>query len=151
MWIALPAINFVLCREHYPPLLSAAQSKERAPARDYATASALPADPVPPAEHRRPQVEERSGRAYGADAPRFCPLGQNFAEGPQLRLALAMQDAQASALQAKWGHGVGRIARQKRGEIMRTCKYLRVRSRSLRVQTGLYRRLYPVAATFLFL
>jgi hypothetical protein len=43
------AINLVLCREHYPPLLSAAQSKERAPARDYATASALPADPVRPA------------------------------------------------------------------------------------------------------
>ena len=35
-------------------------------------------------------VEEHSGRAYGADDPRFCPLGQNFAEGPQLRLALAM-------------------------------------------------------------
>ena len=37
-----------------------------------------------------------------------------------------------------------------RGEIVRTCKTLRVRSRLLRVQTGLYRSLYPVAATFLF-
>ncbi len=37
-----------ICPEQYPPLLSAAQSKERALARDYATASALPADPVPP-------------------------------------------------------------------------------------------------------
>ena len=95
------------------------------------------------------KVEERSGRAIGADGPRFCRLRQNFAEGPQLRLALAMLDAQASALQAKWGHGVGRHARQMRGEIVSTCKNLRVRSRSLRVQTGLYRSLYPLAATFL--
>ena len=71
------------------------------------------------------------------------------AKGPQLRLALAMLDAQASALQAKWGHGVGRHARQMRGEIVSTCKNLRVRSRSLRVQTGLYPPLYPIAATFL--
>ena len=77
------------------------------------------------------------------------PLGK-IAEGPQLRLALAMLDAQASALQAEWGHGVGRHARQMRGEIVSTCKKLRVRSRSLRVQTGLYRSLYPIAATFLF-
>jgi hypothetical protein len=48
----------------------------------------------------------------------------------------------ASALQAKWGHGVGRHDRQMRGEIVRTRKTLRVRSRSLRVQTGLYRLLY---------
>jgi len=51
-------------------------------------------------------------------------LGQNFAESPQLRLALAMLDALASALQAKWGHGVGRQARQMRGEIVSTCKDL---------------------------
>src|ERR1035437_2604518 len=119
MWIALPAINFVLCRDHYPPLLSAAQSKERALARDYATASALPADSVPPGI-----------RTVACDG---------YAEGAQLRLALAREDAQASAWQAKWGHGVGRTARQKRGEIMRTCKDLRVRSRSLGGQTGLYR------------
>jgi hypothetical protein len=76
VWIALPAINFVLCREHYPPLLSAAQSKERAPARDYATASALPADSVPPGI-----------RSVACDG---------IAEGPQLRLALAMLDAGVS-------------------------------------------------------
>ena len=126
-----------------PPHLSAAQSKERAPARDYATASALPADPVRPAEHRRPKVEERSGRAFGADVPRFCPLGQNFAEGPQLRLALAMLDALASALQAEWGHGVGRHARQMRGEIVSTCKDLRVRSRSLRGTDGIVPLIVP--------
>jgi len=107
-----------------PPHLSAAQSKERAPARDYATASALAG---------RPRATSPKRRSRKAEA----------AEGPQLRHALAMLDAQASALQAKWGHGVGRHARQMRGEIVRTQKNLRVRSRSLRVQTGLYRSLYP--------
>ena len=83
MWIALPAINFVLCREHYPPLLSAAQSKERAPARDYATASALPADPVHP--------DRRSVACDG------------YAEGPQLRLALAMLDASSVSIAGEVG------------------------------------------------
>ena len=46
--------------------------------------------------------------------------------------------------------GTIRHARQMRGEIVRTRKNLRVRSRSLGVQTGLYRSLYPIAATFLF-
>jgi hypothetical protein len=52
----------------------------------------------PRAPGRAPEtlVEERSGRACGADVPRFCPLGQNFAESPQLRLALAMLDAGVS-------------------------------------------------------
>jgi hypothetical protein len=83
MWIALPAINFVLCREHYPPLLSAAQSKERALARDYATASALPADPVPPGI-----------RTVACDG---------YAEGPQLRLALAMLDASSVSIAGEVG------------------------------------------------
>jgi hypothetical protein len=57
--------------------------------------AATPPDPVRPAEHRRPQGEERSGRDHGRGSrTRFCPLGQNFAEGPQLRLALALLDAQ---------------------------------------------------------
>jgi hypothetical protein len=80
--------------------------------------------PCPRPSTGDPKVEERSGRAKGADVPRFCPLGQNYAESPQLRLALAMLDASASALQAKWGHGVGRHARQMRGEIVSTCKDL---------------------------
>jgi hypothetical protein len=83
VWIALPAINFVLCREHYPPLLSAAQSKERALARDYATASALPADPVPPGI-----------RTVACDG---------YAEGPQLRLALAMLDASSVSIAGEVG------------------------------------------------
>ena len=83
MWIARRAINFVLCREHYPPLLSAAQSKERAPARDYATASALPADPVPPGI-----------RTVACDG---------YAEGPQLRLALAMLDASSVSIAGEVG------------------------------------------------
>jgi len=114
-----------------PPHLSAAQSKECAPARDYATASALPADPVTPAR--------------SAEAAR-----RRHAEATSSALFSQTQDAQASRLQAEWWHGVGRHARQMRGEIVRTRKNLRVRSRSLRVQTGLYRSLYPIAATFLF-
>ena len=53
-------------------------------------------------------------------------------------------------LQAEWRHGVGRHARQMRGDILRTCNNLRVRSRSQRVQTGMYRCLYRFAATFPF-
>jgi hypothetical protein len=83
VWIARRAINFVLCREHYPPLLSAAQSKECAPARDYATASALPADSVPPGI-----------RTVACDG---------YAEGPQLRLALAMLDASSVSIAGEVG------------------------------------------------
>jgi hypothetical protein len=149
----VPRSPATLCDRHVssPPAFDGSPNQGVPPQRhDYATASALPADPVPPAEHHRPQVEERSGRAYGAAGPRFCPLGQNFAESPQLRLALAMLDASASALQAKWGHGVGRHARQMRGEIVSTCKELPVRSKSSRVQTDMYRRLYPVRRDFPF-
>ena len=106
----------------------------------------------PRAPGRAPETQGRGAQRtrQGADDPRFCPLGQNFAEGPQLRLALAMLDAQASALQAKWGHGVGRHDRQMRGEIVSTCKDLRVRSRSLGVQTGLYRVIVPCRGDLLF-
>ena len=56
--------------------------------RDYATASALPADPVPPAEHRKPNGRGAQRTRYARTSRGFA-LAQNFAEGPQLRLALA--------------------------------------------------------------
>ena len=79
------------------------------------------------------------------------PLGGGYKERPRLRLALAMLDAPAAALQAKWGHGVGRQARQMRGEIVSTCKDLRVRSKTPTVQTRLYPCLYPRFGDFPFL
>ena len=72
----------------YPPHLSAAQSKERAPARDYATASALPADPVRPAEHRSNRRGAQRTRPQSRTANAVLACGQNYAESPQLRLAL---------------------------------------------------------------
>ena len=59
---------------------------------------------------------------------RFCPPRQNRG-GPPAPPALANARS-ASRLQAEWGHGVGRHARQMRGEIVSTCKELRVRSKS---------------------
>ena len=59
--------------------------------------------------------------------------------------------AKALHSKAEWGHGVGRHARQMRGEIVSTCKKLRVRSKSRRVQTGQYPCLYQKFAAFLSL
>jgi hypothetical protein len=84
-----------------------------------------------------------AGRPRAPSLPEPSPLGDGYKERPRLRLALAMLDASASALQAKWGHGVGRQARQMRGEIVSTCKELRVRSKPTTVQTRLYPCLYP--------
>jgi hypothetical protein len=86
--------------------------------------------------------EERSGRANGADAERGFALWAKLRGGPPAPPSFA-NVRQALHSKAEWGHGVGRHARQMRGEIVSTCKELRVRSRSLRVQTGLYRSLYP--------
>ena len=97
----------------------------------------------PRAPSRAPQQPARSA----ADAPlartaAVLPPSAKHAESPQLRLALA-NARQALHSKAEWGHGVGRHARQMRGEIVSTCKELRVRSRSPRVQTGLYRSIVP--------
>ena len=136
----------LLCSDlsYYPPHLSAAQSKERAPARDYATASALAGRPRAPS--RAPQQPARSA----ADAPSartsnaVLRLWAKLRGEPPAPPSFGNATLKALHSQAEWGHGVGRHARQMRGEIVSTCKELRVRSRSLRVQTGLYRSLYPI-------
>lgn len=91
---------------------------------------ALPPDPVPPA---RSAGAEGEGKRRATSSAKFRQT----------------QGAEASRLQAEWWHGVGRHDRQLRGEIVSTCKNLRVRSRSLRVQTGMYPSLYRFAAIFL--
>jgi len=63
----------------YPPHLSAAQSKERAPARDYATASALAGRPRAPS--RAPQQPARSA----ADATMVADGERGFGLRPKLR------------------------------------------------------------------
>ena len=61
--------------------MSAAQSKERAPARDYATASALPADPVTPAR------SAEAARRRHAEGHQLCLV---FANARCITLALNM-------------------------------------------------------------
>jgi len=115
--------------------------------RDYATASARgPADPVPPTRAPSPL----GGESTGLSAPRRRL--RRLAEGRQLRLALANAKCPSICVVCRrsGGTGVGRHARQMRGDIMRTCKNLRVRRRSPRVQTGMYHRLYPWRPSFPF-
>jgi hypothetical protein len=81
----------------------------------------------------------RAGRPRATSQPLSAPLATDTREAPALPFA---NQAFGYDLQAKWWHGVGRRARQKRGDIVRTSKDLRVRSRSLGVQTDKYRCLY---------
>jgi hypothetical protein len=138
-----------------PPHLSADRTPNGAPAPEgnplQRVCGRRRSRPTPCAQPSTTDHRSRSAAdAPTARTPRgFARQGQNFAEGPQLRLALALLDAQASAVQAEWGHGVGRHARQMRGEIVSTCKKLRVRSRSRGVQSKMYRLMYPESAAFL--
>ena len=116
--------------------------------RDYATASARgPADPVPSTRAPKPP----GGREHRAACP--APSLATASGGPPAPPSFGKRQMpqHLCRLQAEWRHGVGRHARQMRGDIMRTCKNLRVRRRSQRVQTGMYRCLYRFAATFLSL
>ena len=60
-----------------------------------------------------------------------------------------MLAALAAALQAKWGHGVGRKARQMRGEMVSTGKDLRVRRADERADTSLCPYICPDVVLFL--
>ena len=116
-----------------PPLLSEPKARSRAPARRLCDGvRRKPADPGPPA--RSPEQSE--GRRRVA----------SFAEDGMVRFPKAYRPED---LHSKWRHGVGRHARQMRGEIVSTCKELRVRSKSRRVQTGQYPCLYQKFAPFL--
>jgi hypothetical protein len=129
-----PGARTLIPRVNYPPAFVGSPKQGARPSARLCDGVGCAARP------RAPSLQEPS------------PLGDGYKESPRLRLALAMLDAPASALQAKWGHGVGRQARQMRGEIVSTCKDLRVRSKSAGAYTGICHRLCPVfAPIFLFL
>jgi hypothetical protein len=87
-----------------PPHLAAAQSKERALARLCDGDRLCRPTPCAQPSTADPRVEERSGRAFGADAPRFRPWAK-LRGGPQLRLALAMLDTQHCRRSGSTGSG----------------------------------------------
>jgi hypothetical protein len=106
----------------------------------------------------RPRAPSRAPQTTGRGAqrtrlrrgrPRFCPPRAKLRGGPPAPPSFGKRTPRASRLQAEWGHGVGRHARQMRGEIVSTCKKLRVRSRSRGVQSKMYRLMYPESAAFL--
>ena len=80
---------------------------------------ALPADPVPPVEHRGPPaaarrpVPEQDRRADSARQGRACQSEGTAQEPPALPVHTAME----IAVWAKWRRGVGRQARQSGGEL----------------------------------
>ena len=71
-----------------PRNLSAAQSKERAQRATMRRRRLLPADPVRPAEHRSNRRGAQRTRPWSRTANAVLASGQNYAESPQLRLAL---------------------------------------------------------------
>ena len=110
----------------FPPLLSATDALLSAPSGP----ACEPADPVPPASPLRSLWRRMKRRPPASPPEQIKPPGYD--------------------LQAKWWHGVGRRARQKRGDIVRTRKDLRVRCRSQGVQTDKYRCLYRRRPSFSF-
>jgi hypothetical protein len=132
-----------------PPHLSEPQSKEPRPsAATMRRASGGAGRPRAPS--RAPQLPARSA-AFTPSARRsrgFAVRGKTCGE-PPAPPSFGTARRFASAVQAEWGHGVGRHARQMRGEIVSTGKTLRVRRRARRVQTKMYPLMYQTIAPFL--
>lgn len=96
----------------------------------------------------RPRAPSRAPETFSRGAQRtrqgrgrlaVLRLRKTLRRAPSFAMLLHLQQ---SAGAAKWGHGVGRHARQNAGEKVSTCKNLRVRSKPATVQTGLYPRSY---------
>jgi len=118
-----------------------APQRGRAPAPAGVRSAAEPPDPVRPAEHR--STARSAAAAPAARTPRSFAPRAKLCGGPPAPPSFGECTPWALHSQAEWGHGVGRHARQMRGEIVSTCKTLQVRSRTRRVQTKMYPLMYP--------
>ncbi len=142
-----------LCDRHPelpPPPAFVGSPKQGAPPQRHDYATALPPDPVRPAEHRRPRRGAQRTRP-GADAARFCPPPRAKLRGePPAPPSFGKRTLKRCVCRRSGGTGSGGTPDKCGGKIVSTCKELRVRSKSRRGTEGMYRRVVPDRGDFPF-